>query len=209
MEAKYSIFMTGFGSFGSIQENPSSILLEDLQYELAKKSILVKILSLPVSYQRASTLIDTVLKRQTFDLVLGIGLHRGSDFRLETTARPNPTSKSRDIDGQTSESYEAINPHQLYSPLDIDVIIHAANEKFPWIRRSDNASGYVCEAIYHRLLSHSLRTTTPCLFLHIPSFEHCSQQEQLQLISSLTTYLLDSGPNPTFTIRPCVKRSVL
>ena len=206
MEAKYSIFITGFGSFGSIKENPSSIILEDLQNELAKKSILVKILSLPVSYQRASTLIDNLLKHQTFDLVLGMGLHRGSDFRLEATARPNTTSKSRDIDGKTSESYEAINPHQLYSPLDIDVIIRAANEKFPWIRRSDNASGYVCEAIYHRLLSHSLRSTTPCVFLHIPSFEYCSQQEQLKLISSLTTDILDSGASLNLPIRPYAKR---
>ncbi|MEC8011043.1 MAG: hypothetical protein VX185_09790 [Pseudomonadota bacterium] len=180
-----TVLLTGFGPFGSITDNPSSTLIKYIDPHLEQKSILSKILSLPVSYSRAPTLIDNVLNYKKFDLILGFGLHRGQDFRLETTAKPYPTSQGKDYDGDTGSVFEPINHHQLYTTLDAEELLNQANQKEPWIRKSTDASGYVCEAIYHRLLSHAVKTDTDCAFIHIPSFNFQPKEKQLELILNL------------------------
>ena len=178
-----TVFLTGFGPFGSITDNPSSSLIKSLEPHLEQKSILSKILSLPVSYSRAPTLIDNVLNYKKFDLILGFGLHRGQDFRLETTAKPYPTSQGKDYDSDTGSVFEPINHHQLYTTLNADALLNQVNQETQWIRKSTDASGYVCEAIYHRLLSHAVKTDTDCAFIHIPSFDIQSEEKQIELIS--------------------------
>lgn len=194
------LLLTGFGPFGRVNENASSLVLPELLERLliSVPHWQVHTLSLPVSFQQAPQIIDhTVQEHGPFDACIGLGVHRGDFYRLETNASPELTSLAVDIDGASVASYQPVINKRLCSNFNLIDFV----EKFRWsktlqethwplIKVSDNAGGYVCEAVYHHLLSTASQMQARSVFIHIPGVQLLPLDIQSIYLSQLITDLL-------------------
>jgi len=209
MESSTRLLLTGFGPFGTIDNNPSSLVLDAVQYQLQDiLSCEVFTLVLPVSYQRAPMLVDQALQAaekagQPFDVYCALGVHRGDYFRLETSAKSHSSSIREDVDQTLGLQLASTQqPHILRTTFNIDrlmsTLTYNAMPTELGIRKSDNAGGYVCEALLFHLLQRSQQATvtqnkrTQAIFIHVPKLEHCSIERQVStLVQILSVILLD------------------
>jgi hypothetical protein len=102
-------------------------------------------------------------------LLLGLGMHAGSSFRLERRARGKLVSASLDNSGIAGAGI-------VLADGDVRISEAAWETLATWLRESgaeavelsDDAGGFVCEASYHHLLGHAHLLGCAGLFLHVP-----------------------------------------
>ena len=189
--AKAKLLMTGFGPFGDVSRNPSGWIAEQLALA-SPEGVQVISQVLPVTFEDAPAVLERFVKQHEHPApmaLLSLGVHPGPSFRLESRARPQPTSKSVDNAGitcfqgnptsiQLKERTPSFDVADLHTALDLgDVSI------------STDAGGYVCDWVYQHLLAHGERLGVPALFLHVPPFEQTTEEHLLQVTSRVARAL--------------------
>jgi len=178
--------LTGFGPFQDIQENPSGLVAQAVG-EDPPPGLEVKASVLPVSYQGVMPRLRGLIEsdERTPVLILGMGVHQGPTFRLESMARAVLSSPKADNDGVLGREVSPLSAGERATRVDMEL----AAELLGGVARttveiSHDAGGYVCERTYHAILSEALRIDSRGLFLHVPPLDVIPLTEQIEVVRS-------------------------
>lgn len=185
MRSHPSLWLTGFGPFEDVESNPSGLLVERLEAD-PPPAWRVRGLRLPVSFRRAPEAIDRWIDAADGppSLVIGLGVQKEGTYRFETRARARlANERRRDLDGVVAAEASADageEDAELRTTVDLGPLVARLDDAAFPIATSDDAGGYVCERVYHRLLAHARGLRAPCLFLHVPplAFRPLDEQER-------------------------------
>lgn len=184
--------LTGFGPFLDVEENPSGLLAEAIGKD-APPGLDVKAGILPVSYRGVIPKLRELLDEEEREpvLILGMGVHGGSSFRLESRARAVMNSTKPDNDGVLGSAVSPLSAGERATRVDMEL----AAELLTGVARmeveiSEDAGGYVCESTYHAILSEALRIDSRGLFLHVPSLDIIPLTEQIEVVRSFLGQLV-------------------
>jgi len=178
--------VTGFGPFQGVDENPSGLVAEAV-YADPPPGLDVKGAVLPVSYRGVSRRIRELLdeEERTPVLILGMGVHQGSTFRLESKARAILRSKQVDNDGFVASTLGPLSAGDRATRIEMDLAAELLSGVARMeVEQSQDAGGYVCECAYHAILSEALRRDSRGLFLHVPPLDVVPLEEQIEVVRS-------------------------
>ncbi len=170
------LFVTGFGSFGQFDVNPTSILAPQLSPHHT---------ILPVTYADAETFVTFPLPAGISTLLmLGVSA-KAETILLETTAR-NLIGRTPDASGVVAGPMP-INPRgpqQIGATLWHDGALMAPGQA--WATSVD-AGDYLCNYLSYRALEQfpNLRVG----FVHVPPFSTMVEAAQIQALSELIAAL--------------------
>ena len=184
--------ISGFGAFEKVLENPSGALARRLA-EQAPDGWDVRARELPVSFRRGPTAFDELLAGmdRAPDLLFAMGVHKKPGFRIERIARGAPVGKPgrSDNDGDAVDDLAA-EPGDFASDLPVERFAEQLGERLgveAFV--SEDAGGYVCERVYHRVLSRAAERTIPGLFLHVPPLKFTDLEGQERALRELFALL--------------------
>lgn len=169
------VLVTGFGPFLDVARNPSGEAALALA-QAPPPGLEVVGVELPVSFAGAPAALEAALSGlapRVPDVLLALGLHRGSWLRLEQRARARLGSAKPDAEGRRGAEQGLLAGGELRCRLDLEVLAQglvAAGAAD--VRLSRDAGGYVCERTYHAALAAGERLGRPALFLHVPPPQH-------------------------------------
>ena len=179
--------VTGFGAFEKVAENPSGLLARGLHASPPTGWRVVGA-ELPVSFQRAPEAFERFFDEEVDGepaLFVPMGVHKEPGFRLERWARGAPQGKPgrRDNDGLELADVERGGP-DLASALPLDALAselgrRSGEDCFV----SEDAGGYVCERVYHRVLTRA--GAAPAVFLHVPPLRFTPLERQMAVVHQL------------------------
>lgn len=184
--------LTGFGPFLDVEENPSGLLAEAIGRD-APPGLDIKAAVLPVAYKGVGAKLRELLDEEERQpaLILGMGVHAGSSFRLESRASAVLSSSKLDNDGVLGSAVSPLSAGERATRVDMEM----AAELLTGVARTEveistDAGGYVCECTYHAILSEALRIDSRGLFLHVPSLDVIPLTEQIEVVRSFLAQLV-------------------
>jgi len=190
------VLISGFGAFEVHDENPSGRVARALE-AAPPPGLRVLASELPVSFERAPGAWDALEERargETPALLLGLGVHPGHGFRLESRAGPGLRLVPRvDVDGRSAREFSRAGP-RLSTELDLGRLLLALQARgVADVRLSRSAGGYVCEWIYHHLLTRGRERGLPALFVHVPTIRRVPLERQVEVVGRIVAELVGRG----------------
>lgn len=185
-------FLTGFGPFEGVEENPSGALARALDRETYVHGV-----ELPVTFAGSAEAWDAAFEGlpERPDVLLSLGVHPGPSFRLERRAGAELTLDRPGTDGVSGADLSGTmggGEGDLFTSLDLDELEQALRLG-GWtgeIERSEDAGKYVCERVYRHVLVRGAEHGIPGLFLHVPPLDVASLEEQLAPVRSVVRALV-------------------
>ena len=184
------IYVTGFGPFETISDNPSSVVAEQLGgCELLD-------LNLEVSLEGVDMAISRYLKsfppRDLGDrpTLLALGVDAASlGIKLEHRAKNKMNFILPDVNGHLIRDREILEnfPKELRTPLDVHTL---ASELGKPVGVSEDAGEYICNYFYYKALA-LLNERFDVLFVHVCKFEAINESAQLEVLNLLVRTLRD------------------
>jgi pyroglutamyl-peptidase len=177
------LLVTGFERFGEHAVNPSEAVVRALEPGRALRTAV-----LPVAFRRAASRLQQLLAASPPRAVLLLGLHGGSEIRLERLARNRDEADEADEDGETRTQLAiAASGHAAYPstlPLD-DLARELSSRSLPWAW-SDDAGGFLCNHVFYRARAwvEQAGLQIPCGFIHLPPLEALPLPRQLEAVTS-------------------------
>lgn len=154
------ILVTGFGPFGQVRDNPSGALASAVHGSRLLGHTLVG-LELPVSYARGPALALAAARAADCEAVIALGVATTrQQVEVERYAH-NRVCDTPDIDGVIPDAVEPGGPDRLVASLDAGALAAALGAGV-----SEDAGGYVCNALFYRLLR--ALPGVPVSFVHVP-----------------------------------------
>ena len=167
-------FVTGFGAFKSIAENPSATLAES-----SGRPHTV----LEVSYQAVDEFISS-LCTDSFDRLLMIGVAAKRDRLTPELFARNMIGPDADVRGYAPLGYiEPMAPLLLESTLWTPEVLSEIVIYDPHTKVSMDGGDYLCNYIGYRALAAFPEKRVG--FLHIPTPEHLPMQEQQRVLQMM------------------------
>lgn len=204
---KTQIWLTGFEPFGSHEENPSQVLVEQL---LETKHV-QEIVSTPpygleseqveVQFNGRILSVDEEGSRHSlqeigdFDAVIHVGLNENAEkIRLEMCAINECDFRIPDNQGRMiQESFVDDSGLALLHTTIHRPSIVAAFQGNDLVEISEDCGRFVCNETYYRTLHHiqsndlqSRGRPIPAIFVHIPKFDFVNLNRQLEVILELS-----------------------
>jgi pyroglutamyl-peptidase len=151
------LLVTGFGPFGTVEDNPASRLARSLD-GVAGHGFSIVGREIPVSYRRAPELTVQLARENGVDHVIGVGVAVSRTTpQLERFGRRG-LGATPDVDGVCAPVLPG--PERLPASLDVGRWSRALS-----CETSEDAGGYVCNAWLHQVRQ---LLPIPVGFLHIP-----------------------------------------
>jgi pyrrolidone-carboxylate peptidase len=211
------VLVSGFGPFEKVGTNPSGEIARALA-DSPPAGVRVRAAVLPVSFARApeewdAALAELVRQGERPGLVLSLGVAKRPGFRLERFAKPELKHVPRvDVDGMSAHEFSRPGP-PLESGLDLARLLEALRRRgVEDVRISRTAGGYVCERIYHHVLTRARQHGVAGLFVHVPPLRFAALERQVQVVrwvleeavalARAATDPLESSRPPTRPRRP-------
>ncbi len=183
------VLLSGFGPFERVERNPSAEIARKLAEE-PPPGLEVCWGELPVSFDRAPPAWDELLaslRPRMPDLFLGLGVQRKPGFRVERRARARLNGEDRvDVDGLVAARCALPDGPDLETGVDLVALVEElAAEGVDDLWLSEDAGGYVCERLYHHLLSRAGTLGRPAVFLHTPPRRDVPLPRQVEVVGRL------------------------
>eukprot|EP00980_Cylindrotheca_fusiformis_P012424 scaffold3046_cov105-Cylindrotheca_fusiformis.AAC.23 len=202
-----SFIITGFGPFGDVPNNPSTILVGELKdyliatgnEELAAR--IEQTLVLETSAQDVRKAVDemattkTSNKKKIVYLHLGVN-YKGTGFKLEQCAYNDATFRIPDQQGYKPEKTVILEDLDLAARCDTTLDLAAVAEKQAMnhssieTELSTDPGRFVCNYLYCYSLKNLQSELSTCMFLHVPPFEKIAKEAQLAYVADLMGALL-------------------
>lgn len=194
------ILLTGFEAFGTVEENPTQVIVE----HMAKSNNLPDHMDLicevlPVEYETTGYLIRDLIKTHQPDAVvmLGVAASRG-EINLEYHATNCDTSNGQDNQGVQRThhviDYRFDHYFKRSSTLPLDYLFYELRENDIPVKRSYDAGGFLCNhAFFHALscVADSDGESIKTGFIHVPTFETMACENQLEAIQLILSVMGD------------------
>ena len=188
------ILLTGFEAFGTVDENPSQVIVERLaELHSLPDHITLACEVLPVEYELTGQLIRDLIKIHEPDAVVMLGVAASRrEINLEYHAVNCDTATSPDNKGVKRTGhvidYRFDHYFKRTSTLPLDYLYYELRENGIPVKRSYDAGGYVCNHLFYHALSYALDDSPQALktgFIHLPSFEVMPCEAQLEAIHTI------------------------
>ncbi|MBJ14924.1 MAG: hypothetical protein CMB70_06110 [Euryarchaeota archaeon] len=192
------VLLTGFGPFGSHETNPTESIVNTFPTILPIKnpfgpgssevSIEKRILSVD---QLGSIWTAKELELREWDAILHLGLcGECTSPRLELLAEDKLDMRIPDNSGRCVTDVVLSGNGDQASPLPIKK--WGIDEWSIEVELSKDAGRFICNETYFRTLEalENHKFAIPCLFLHLPSTEHFSNQNATNLIRKILAHML-------------------
>ena len=170
---KGRLLVTGFGPFGQVESNPSEALAKrvDAPHQV-----------LEVSFSQVDDFFDK-LDRQSFDVLLMLGLARGRQRMTPEFFARNAVGSVLDVAGESR--FGLIDPG---FPLLLNSTLWTATIVADWtvelpVRASFDAGSYVCNYMYFRALEQLPDKAVG--FLHVPATDQVCIDEQEKTLAMM------------------------
>jgi len=181
------VLVSGFGPFEKVGTNPSGAIAQALAAS-PPRGARVRAVVLPVSFARAPESWDAAFggllgpgERPALCLALGVAKRPG--FRLERYAKPELKLAPRvDVDGRSAHEFTRAGA-RLESGLDLARLLDGLRRRgVADARISRTAGGYVCERIYHHVLTRARERGVAGLFVHVPPLSSTALERQIHVV---------------------------
>ena len=198
-DRKKSVFMTGFGRFHGVEENPSSILVGDFLaqgvpgVDIVERCYDMQVLDVDVPHCQA---YFEGIKHRDGDIFVHIGVNGRTDvINLEKFAYNNMNFRVPDESGFCPSDElidrECTLDQLLGTELDVDKIVAELQaDGLPFVVSTDPGR-FICNYIYYTSLQNLSRTgcTRKSVFVHIPPFDKIDRETQLRALRALIVKL--------------------
>jgi pyroglutamyl-peptidase len=183
--AESLVLVSGFGPFETTERNPSGEIAQALARD-PPRGLRVVAGILPVSFGRAPGAWDELLASVAPArprLYLGLGVQKKGGYRLERRARARPKrTQRRDVDGVAAREFAHEGP-ELATVFALEPLLCALHARgFAEAYVSEDAGGYVCERLYHHLLSRGREHGVAALFVHVPPLHLTAVERQIEVV---------------------------
>ena len=178
--------LTGFGPFQGVDENPSGLVAEAVGAD-SPPGLDVKGALLPVTFQGVAPRLRELLdeEERVPALILGMGVHPGPTFRLESRARAVLESEQVDNEGVVARTISPLSAGDRATRIEMDLAAEILGGVARMeVEQSQDAGGFVCECAYHAILSEALQRNSRGLFLHVPPLDVVPLAEQIEVVRS-------------------------
>ena len=194
------ILVTGFEAFGTVEENPSQVIVERLResHQLPEHITLICEI-LPVEYETTGHMIRDLVKAHYPDAVVMLGVAASrKEINLEYHAANCDTATSLDNKGLKRTNhvidYRFDHYFKRSSTLPLDYLFYELRENGIPVKRSYDAGGYVCNHLFYHALTCTLDESPLAIqtgFIHLPTFEIIPCEAQLEAIHKILTVVGD------------------
>eukprot|EP00397_Hematodinium_sp_SG-2012_P063130 GEMP01086526.1.p1 GENE.GEMP01086526.1~~GEMP01086526.1.p1 ORF type:complete len:212 (-),score=30.46 GEMP01086526.1:206-841(-) len=173
------VHITGFGPFGGVRENPSSIICDRLAGLEIPNVEVVSSRTLEVSAGAVDAFLNEDCDIQEGDMVIHIGVAQGSSKILLEGRAVNeayfdiPDARGEKRNGHIVED----EPRCVYTTLPIPQLVCVIRDHDIPVELSTDAGRYVCNYLYFQSLRHS--ATKKILFVHVPDFTVLGEEVQV------------------------------
>lgn len=199
-----AVYVTGFGKFGKVLDNPSAALCRRLasrKEELAAEGVeLADVEVLEVSAEtcrrKAAEIAGTIAERPGNVVILHLGVAVGRKrLSLECRAAnvahfPIPDARGWVADRQPVVDGAAAHEHTI---LPVSELLCAVRDAGADAEISTDAGTYICNYIYFSSLAAAAASSTPVLFVHVPAFADVCEEDQLRGLEALLRALRDAA----------------
>lgn len=198
------VYVTGFGPFGSVVENPTTALcrwLDERRGQLEADGIelvgpdVVEV-SAVAAREKSAEIAAALGDRLGFTCVLHLGVAQGRR-RLSLECRAVNTADFRipDVRGFVAQGEPVVERAapgcSEYSTLPLPELLGAMHDARVHAEISTDAGRYICNYIYFRSLHEAAPLGIPVLFMHVPDFRDLSEADQRQGVEALLYALRD------------------
>lgn len=170
-----TVLLTGFGSFPGVEHNATADLVPRLAKAARRRfrSRRFRFAILPTDWQHAPARLAALYRDMQPDLILHFGVSRqATGFVIEKMGH-NRCSDTADVSGlrPPSTSLSELGPPTLQTRLPTDTVLARLAAKGLPVSASDDAGGYLCNAVLYRSLLYC--DTAPHApragFVHVPA----------------------------------------
>lgn len=164
-----TVLVTGFEPFGDDRENASERAVALLADTWDVTGVRLVTTILPVSFAEARRALDRAVAEHAPDAVVAVGEAGGrTAVTPETTARNLDDARIPDNTGGQPRDrvIDRGGPETLPTRLDAAALVRACRADGIPAELSDDAGGFVCNHVFHHLLS---GTGVPAGFVHVPA----------------------------------------
>lgn len=181
MSRTKKVLITGFEPFDGASLNPSQVVVEDFETDIA--GLEIHKLILPVVFQKSLA----ILKKEAFflnpDYIICFGLNeKASEINLEALAHNLDDARICDNEGNKPEAEKIFEEGEvtLESTLPIREIEEALIAAQIPVAISRDCGRFVCNHVFYgiRHIIDEKRMRAKAGFVHLPSFEKVSEGEQ-------------------------------
>lgn len=169
------LWVTGFGPFTGVDNNPTAAAVGRLQgLKIGGFEVVAEVL--PTSYKRASQRVHKAYASLNPAAALHLGVAKNEQqLRVERIAANEQTASIPDIDGVFATGERCSKALQIGARLETTVDTESVARRLRRhalpARASDDAGRYVCNTVYFSALEASmlLDPSTLPVFLHVPA----------------------------------------
>lgn len=176
------ILLTGFTPFPKHPVNPTESIVAAFQ----DRDIVTHVF--PVAYDAVARELPQLLEQEKPDRILSFGL-AGSRrlFSLEQTAYNETKASLPDVAGVLREGGIILpkQPSELSTPFDLRALEAILKKEGFAFTHSTDPGRYLCNDVYFRCLSSGI----PSLFVHVPTFENSSLENDVAFAQAILDYL--------------------
>jgi pyroglutamyl-peptidase len=207
--------VTGFGPFGGVKDNPTTVIVRKLQGYLEQSSAthLAALLDDCILLETSAQDVNRTCDRLEAELAKVDGghenkrilLHLGVDesssmFKLESCAYNEATFRIPDQQGYQPLNVSIFDEEEyqccLRTSLKLEGVADSMTQRFPNIttKISTDPGRYVCNFVYCTSLQRFEKANTGIcsLFLHVPPFSKVPEEQQLDYIAGLLEALAEA-----------------
>lgn len=159
------VLVTAFGPFPGHPRNPTEAIVDALAGE---EHVVAHVLD--VSYRRAVEQLDDLVAMVDPRAVVCFGVASDArGIRLEEVARDRGAAEQPDVDGDTGpDGPTGDGPATVPSSLPLASIADALVGAGLRVEPSDDAGRYVCNHVFHHVMTHPGLRGRPAGFVHVP-----------------------------------------
>ena len=166
------ILLTGFEPFGGSDINSSWETAARVG-QLAPNGVIIDVVQLPVSFNRAGKMIRELLLEKSPDVLVMLGQRgQGTSIDIERVAINLMDSVNPDNDGckPQEQAIKAAAEAAYFSNLPVKALRDALLQKTIPAKVSNSAGLYVCNSTYYNALEviHQHQLPTKVVFVHLP-----------------------------------------
>lgn len=190
------VYVTGFGPFGKVVDNPTSVLCKKLhsrresfaRHGIHFVGIDITEVSAEAADRKAASIIEAMRGQPGPACILHMGVAVGiPKLHLESRAVNLANFVIPDVRGWVAQNVEIVpgGPRHAFTALPLAELMCELRDAGVDCDVSSSAGSYICNYIYYASLTQASAVGVPVLFVHVPSFATVSEEQQAFAIEQL------------------------